>query len=282
MNTNAESIRACVLRSRVRAEAHLAPTGSLNTEEILQELRAAVAECMEGGDTKIVIDLAAASVVNSEAIEALLDFSDELLKAGGRLQLAKANVILRDIFRVTGLDQQISVLVDDSDPHAQTSATTGKPTLGKLLAAHGLVTEAQVDQALQLQEKSGKRLGEIIVEQGWVPEQELLSALGTHLSVPFVRLRAGLYDPVVAQLMDKDLAVRLRVLPMFRVRGAVYLATTQPQDIPLLTEVGERLGVIVKPVLRSKLARPKSVIQTCALASSIKFAGLMSRWTTPL
>ncbi len=251
MNANAESIQACVLRSRVRTEAHLAPTGSLNTEEMLQELSTAVAECMAGGDTKILIDLAAATLVNSDAIEILLGFGDELIKVGGRLRLAKANAVLRDVFRVTGLDQQISVVVDDGDPLAQTSATTGRPTLGKMLAAHGLVTEAQVDQALQLQEKSGKRLGEIIVEQGWVPEQQLLGALGIHLSVPYVRLRAGLYDPIVAELMDKDLAVRLCVFPMFRVRGAVYLATTQPQDIPLLTEVGERLGVIIKPVLAS-------------------------------
>ncbi len=263
-DASAEPVRAGVLKSRVRAEVHLAPTASLNSEEMLQELRAAVAACMESGDAKVVIDLSAATLVNSAAIEALLEFQDGLIMAGGRLKLAKANSVLRDVFRVTGLDQQISVIVEKGDPLAATSASTQKPTLGRMLAAHGLVTEAQVEQALQLQEKSGKRLGEIIVEQGWAPEQELLAALGSHLSVPFVRLRTGLYDPVVAALMDKDLAVRLQVFPMFRVRGAVYLATTQPQDIPLLTEVGERLDVVIKPILASRENILKTIEESIA------------------
>ncbi len=250
MSASAEQLQACVLSSRVGVEAHVAPTASLNTDEMLQELRAVIAAHVEGGDTKIIIDLSAATLVSSEAIEALLDFQDELIKAGGGLRLSNANSVLRDVFRVTGLDQQISVLVDQDHADSRTPPPTSeKPTLGELLIAHGLVTEAQVEQALELQTKSGKRLGEIVVEQGWVPEQDLLAALGTQLSVPFVRLRVGLYDPVVAKLMEKDLALRLRVFPMFRVRGAVYLATTEPQDIPLLTEVRERLGVVVKPVL---------------------------------
>ena len=252
VDASAEPVQPGVLRSGTGAEVYLAPTASLNTGDMLQEFRIAIAACLEGGDTKVVIDLSAATLVNSEALEVLLDFQDGLIKQGGRLKLMKASPVLRDVFRVTGLDQQIAVVVDKDDPLAQTSVSTRMPSLGKMLAAHGLVTKAQVEQALELQGKSGKRLGEIIVEQGWVPEQELLTALGSHLSVPFVRLRTGLYDPVVAALMDKDLAVRLRVLPMFRVRGAVYLATTQPQDIPLLTEVGERLDVVVRPILASR------------------------------
>lgn len=264
VDVSAETAQAAVLRSGTHAEAYLAPTASLNTGEMLQELRAAIAVCLEGGDTKVVIDLSAVTLVNSEALEVLLDFQDGLIKQGGRVKVVKANRTLRDVFRVTGLDQQISVVVDREDPLAQTSASTRRPSLGKMLAAHGLVTEAQVEQALELQETSGKRLGEIIVEQGWVPEQELLAALGSHLSVPFIRLRTGVYDPVVAALIDKDLAVRLRVLPMFRVRGVVYLATTQPQDIPLLTEVGERLNVVVKPILASREDILKTIEESLA------------------
>ena len=259
MNASAESLQGCVLRTRIGIETHLAATASLNTEEIIEALRAEVAACVESGDTRVTIDLAAVTFVNSEAVEALLDFRDELIKTGGGLKLAKASSTLRDVFRVTGVDRQIAVLVEENDDDAHApAAASQRPTLGELLVAHGLVTEAQVDEALELQKQSGKRLGEIVVEQGWVPEQELLIALGTQLSVPFVRLRAGLYDPVIAELMNKDVAVRLRVFPMFRVRGAIYLATTEPQDIPLLTEVRERLGVVVKPVL----ARREEILGT--------------------
>ena len=57
VDVSAETAQAAVLRSGTHAEAYLAPTASLNTGEMLQELRAAIAVCLEGGDTKVVIDL---------------------------------------------------------------------------------------------------------------------------------------------------------------------------------------------------------------------------------
>ena len=56
VDANAEPVQAGVLRSGTRAEVYLAPTASLNTGEMLQEFRTAVAACLEGGDTKVVID----------------------------------------------------------------------------------------------------------------------------------------------------------------------------------------------------------------------------------
>ena len=259
MSTVIESFDPGVLRNRLGLETHLAPIAPLNTGAMLEELRSAVADCLNAREAKVAIDLSAVKYVNSEAIEDLLSFQDQLTKAGGRLKLLNAGPVLLDVFRITGLDQHVSVAgKDDDDPHAPSAAARTKPTLGEMLLAQGLVTEAQVQQALKLQESSGKRLGEIIVDQGWVPEQDVLKALGTQLAVPFVRLRTGLFDPVVAELIDKELALRLRVFPMFRVRGAIYLATTQPQDIPMLTEVKERLGVVVKPVL----ARREDILKT--------------------
>ncbi len=259
MSASAESLQPCVLRSRLGVETHLAPTASLNSEAMLDELRAAISTCDEARETKVVVDLSTVSLINSEAIEALLGFQDQLTKAGGRLKILNASSVLREVFSVTGVDQQISV-VGKGDEEIQSSGTASRdnPTLGELLVAQGLVTEDQVGQALKLQASSGKRLGEIIVEQDWVSEQDVLMALGTQLSVPFVRLRAGLYDPAVGELLGREFVQRLRVYPMFRVRGTVYLATTQPQDIPLLAEVKERLGLLVKPVL----ARRDDILKT--------------------
>ena len=58
-------------------------------------------------------------------------------------------------------------------------------------------------------------------------------ALSDQLAVPNVRLRPGLFDPAVVELIDRDTARRLKVLPLFRVRGLVSLATAQPQAIQL-------------------------------------------------
>ncbi|NIW57035.1 MAG: type II secretion system protein GspE, partial [Gammaproteobacteria bacterium] len=80
-------------------------------------------------------------------------------------------------------------------------------------------------KALNIQDKTGKRLGEILTEQGWVEEKEVLRALGTQLSVPFARLKPGIFEPAVAEMLDGAIARRLKVLPMFLIRGQAVLAT---------------------------------------------------------
>ena len=109
--------------------------------------------------------------------------------------------------------------------------------LGEFLVESGLVTEEIIGRALEVQEKSGERLAQILVEKGWVPEKDLLEALGVQLGVPFVWLRSGIYDPAVACLIDADIARRLKVMPLFRVQGILYLATSDPQAVPVIVSV---------------------------------------------
>ena len=80
-------------------------------------------------------------------------------------------------------------------------------------------------------------------------EMEVLQALGEQLSVPFVRLRTGVYDPDIMKLLNSATARRLQVLPLQRLRGELALATMDPQAIPAFDEVEQRLGCRVRPVL---------------------------------
>ncbi|MDH3561479.1 MAG: GspE/PulE family protein, partial [Gammaproteobacteria bacterium] len=82
--------------------------------------------------------------------------------------------------------------------------------------------------------------------------QDVLMAIGEQLSVPYVRLRAGIYDPDVTNLLDRKTAARLRVVPLQKVRGTVALATADPQAIPTFDEIEQRLGCRVYPVLAKR------------------------------
>ena len=95
-------------------------------------------------------------------------------------------------------------------------------------------------------------MGQIIIDKGWVAENDVLRALSEQLGLPFVRLRPGLFDPTTAALLDRSVARRLSLLPLFRVRNVVYVASAKPQDMPSLEEVAERLQCEVRPVLARK------------------------------
>jgi type IV pilus assembly protein PilB len=103
-----------------------------------------------------------------------------------------------------------------------------------------------------LQKKTGKRLGQIIVSKGWVDEEVFLTTLGEQLSIPYIVLRQGLIDPVVFEMLDKEIVQRLKVIPMFLIHGQLTLATSDPQSMASFNEIEEKLGCKVRPVLVRK------------------------------
>jgi type IV pilus assembly protein PilB len=238
-----------VLCTRVGVMMHLAPRTALVEAGIIDSLMATAKTCLQKGDAQLVLDLRSVSVINSSALEVIADIHEQAVRLGGWFKLAHPNTIVLDILTISGLTESITVIdVDPSRPQ-QVKQAVGHRKLGEILVKKGLLTEERILEAIQIQKKTGARLGWIIMDKGWVPEQEVLRALGEQLSVPFVRLRTGIFDPVVAALIDRKTAQRLQVLPLQKVRGELALATTDPQAIPLFDEIETRTGCRVRPVI---------------------------------
>lgn len=114
--------------------------------------------------------------------------------------------------------------------------------LGQLLLDEGLVTEADLRRALEAQGKDNKRLGEQLIDLGILSPKAMLSALAKQLNVKACQLRHGLIDPAVARLLDKDEAVRLKVLPMFKVGDTLTVAMAEPQSLPTIDRLSALTG----------------------------------------
>jgi type IV pilus assembly protein PilB len=136
--------------------------------------------------------------------------------------------------------------------------------LGEILLAQNIVTEEQITEAIALQAQTGKRMGKILVEKGWLTEHDMLKVLSHQFSLPHVLLRPGLYDPAAVSLISKDTARRLEILPLFKVRGFLSIATHTPQAIPKFDEIEERTGLRVKPVLAQQQDILKSIEEAYA------------------
>jgi GSPII_E N-terminal domain. len=62
--------------------------------------------------------------------------------------------------------------------------TVGQTRIGSLLVEKGLITEAQLQEALRRQQQRGGKLGQILVEMKAIGEEELLEVLAKQLGVP--------------------------------------------------------------------------------------------------
>ena len=130
------------------------------------------------------------------------------------------------------------------------SALRSKPKrLGELLVEKGVLTEDQCKQALDFQKKTGKRLGQIVIELGLVKEDELLQVLSKQMDLPHIWLRKGLIDPGIINVVPGEKARLYKIMPMFKVKNNLILATSDPQAIFVFDEIEELTGLSVQPVL---------------------------------
>ncbi len=257
-----------VSRNRVGSMTHLFPRGNLESRESLDALRQVIEESIADKEIKLLVDMMSVSLINSLALETLLDLQQGLVKAGGWIKVTNAKPLIRDIFRITGLDQVIEIVnsfnIDRKELEQPLPAKTETIRLGDLLVSKGLLTEAKVEEAISLQKKSGKRLGQIIVSKGWISEEVFLNTLGEQLSIPYIVVRQGLVDMDVFERLDIEVLQRLKVAPMFLVQGELTLATSDPQAIASFREIEEKLNCRIRPVL----VRQSDIVKTLNDVSS--------------
>ncbi|HEX8606311.1 MAG TPA: hypothetical protein VF774_26955, partial [Pseudoduganella sp.] len=236
-----------ITRSRIGAMTYLAPVTALVADEAVRALQAALNECIGQHQVSIVVDLGKVPQLCGRALGMMADMAERLAALGGWLKLAYPNALLQEILLATGLQEQLPPFDTRTVPARRMREAGSK--LGDILVERGAATAEQVAEAARLQEQTGKRMGLILVERKWISEAALYGALADQLNLPYVNLRAGLYDPPALAMLDKDVARRLNVLPLFQVRDTLTVASAEPQAIHNIDELRTRTGCRIRIVI---------------------------------
>jgi type IV pilus assembly protein PilB len=126
----------------------------------------------------------------------------------------------------------------------------GQPDrLGELLVANMLITPEQLQQAMAAQARSGKRLGQVLVEQGALSEDDLAWALSHQLGYPYVYLTPEIIDAETARLLPEAFVRDRRVLPILKFGQEMTLAMVDPTDQQTVDEIAARTGLQVRRAL---------------------------------
>jgi len=116
-----------------------------------------------------------------------------------------------------------------------------KVRLGEILLQQGLLTEAQLQEALEAQRKSGRKLGRVFVEKGFVSEEQISTALARQLQVPYVNLKQFVIKPEVAARLPETQARRFRAVVLEDGGSFFRVAMADPTDLFAYDEVARFL-----------------------------------------
>jgi type IV pilus assembly protein PilB len=116
--------------------------------------------------------------------------------------------------------------------------------LGTLLVRDRVVTQEQLDQALAEKDRTGRRVGDILVDRGWATTADLARALAEQYGLEIVDILATEIQPEARKLLSEQVVRRYRALPIKYVsKNLVLVAISDPTDILALDNIKLALGV---------------------------------------
>jgi len=120
--------------------------------------------------------------------------------------------------------------------------------LGEQLVNDGLIDEQQLRQALELQRQSGGFLGQALVSLGFMNGSSLGRYLESATGFPFIDLEANPVDVAIARSVPESLARSKRILPVADTPAGITVAMADPLDLAVVDDLRMRLN---KPILPS-------------------------------
>ncbi|MGR4990683.1 MSHA biogenesis protein MshE [Vibrio rotiferianus] len=103
--------------------------------------------------------------------------------------------------------------------------------LGDLLVEEGIVTEEQVQQALASQHDTGQKLGDALIALGFISEKQMLNFLSQQLDLPLIDLSRAPIDADAVQLLPEVHARRLRAMVVAQNGDTLRVAMSDPADL---------------------------------------------------
>ena len=134
--------------------------------------------------------------------------------------------------------------------------------LGEVLVEQSLLTQEQLSDALRYQKNRPGRLSSILIELGYVTEGAVAKALSDHYGAPYLNLTEVQIDPETLQLIPTETAIRHQVLPIKRAGSTLTVAISDPTNVLALDELKFLTGYRVEPVVAAEGAIRQMIEQS--------------------
>jgi len=147
-----------------------------------------------------------------------------------------------------------------------------KKRLGDLLVESKLITESQLMEALRVQKEMGVRLGQALIQLGFVTQQSINEVLEFQLGIPQVALHKLRLDPKIVKLISGDLARRHKIIPIEKKDNTIRVAMVDPLNLVAFDDVKLQTGYEVEAVIATEHEVDRIISRYFGLTDSVKQA----------
>jgi type IV pilus assembly protein PilB len=130
-----------------------------------------------------------------------------------------------------------------------------KIRIGDVLIAAGAITEEQLQEALDYQKENGGKLGNVLVELGFISDQILITLLTQQLGIDYISLKGAKIEDSVVHLVPEPMIAKYRVMPVEidpDNPNILKVAMSDPQDLDAIDDINLVTNLQVEPMLANE------------------------------
>jgi len=109
--------------------------------------------------------------------------------------------------------------------------------LGDLLLDRGIISQQQLDQALDAQRAKGGLIGEILVGLGFAKEEDIAQSLTAEYGFPYLPLSNYDINPEIANMIPGRVARQYLLVPIDKIGNNLTLAMSNPLNVQAIEDV---------------------------------------------
>jgi len=121
-----------------------------------------------------------------------------------------------------------------------------KIRLGDLLVEQKYISQTQLEGALADQKSSGRKLGRILIENGYIKEDDMLQVLSTQLKIPFIDLLHFRFKHDIVKLIPEIQARRFRAIALSQDDDGIVIGMADPTNIFAYDELSRILSLPIR------------------------------------
>ena len=166
-------------------------------------------------------------------------------------------------------------------PRSESRVTRKGPALGEILVERKTLTEEQLREAMTRQQRTRKRLGEILMELGFASPDAVLDGLSAQLGVPPTRVNSYTVTPEALTYLSEKVARKYTAVPLLKVGSTLIVATANPRDLQALDDLRFAAGCEVQTMiaLESEILQALATFYGNPFANDVEASARPSSWT---
>ncbi len=141
--------------------------------------------------------------------------------------------------------------------------------LGRILKDMGLVTEAQIQEALAVQKERGGAIGEILVERNYITREDLTLALASQAGMEVVNLDDLQIPQDVMDMISPSIAQVYRVVPVRHQDGVLTVVLADPTHLKALDDLRFLLNCEIKGAVATEASVDRTIQEHYSIQENI-------------